>query len=149
MVVRRYIDFPILLIPTPLVSALFCSSIPTFCSFYLMFFVLVPVYFCNLFKKNFPQYKHTYGRLRVSHSSHMKAARNVFIHEEAHTNVRFISCDGHQLYDFKERGVDLEVEGLRYIEMHHRPHTYWARLLQGAYISNKRAESMCPCENMV
>ena len=38
-----------------------------------------------------------------------------FIHEEAHTNVRFISCDGHQLY---ERGVDLEVEGVRYIEMH-------------------------------
>ena len=38
--VRRYIDFLILLIPTPLVSALFCSSIPTFCSFF-MFFVLV------------------------------------------------------------------------------------------------------------
>ena len=35
VVVRRYIDFLILLIPTPLVSVLFCSSIPTtFCSFY-------------------------------------------------------------------------------------------------------------------
>ena len=34
VVVRRYIDFLILLIPTPLVSALFCSSIPTFCSFF-------------------------------------------------------------------------------------------------------------------
>ena len=32
VVVRRYIDFLILLIPTPLVSALFCSSIPTFFS---------------------------------------------------------------------------------------------------------------------
>ena len=32
VVVRRYIDFLILLIPTPLVSLLFCSSIPTFCS---------------------------------------------------------------------------------------------------------------------
>ena len=31
---------------------------------------------------------------------------------EAHTNVRFLSCDGHQLY---ERGVDLEVEGVQYI----------------------------------
>ena len=41
VVVRRYIDFLILLIPTLLVSALFCSSIPTFCSFFLMFFVLV------------------------------------------------------------------------------------------------------------
>ena len=31
VVVRRYIDFLILLIPTPLVSVLFRSSIPTFC----------------------------------------------------------------------------------------------------------------------
>ena len=33
VVVRRYIDFLILLIPTPLVSALLCSRIPTLCSF--------------------------------------------------------------------------------------------------------------------
>ena len=32
-----------------------------------------------------------------------------------------ISCDGHQLYDFKERGVDLEVEDVRYIELHRGP----------------------------
>ena len=38
VVVRRYIDFLILLIPTPLVSIHFCSSIPIFCSFF--FFVL-------------------------------------------------------------------------------------------------------------
>ena len=30
VVVRKYIDLLILLIPTPLVSVLFCSSIPTF-----------------------------------------------------------------------------------------------------------------------
>ena len=30
VVVRTYIDFLVLLIPTPLVSVLFCSSIPTF-----------------------------------------------------------------------------------------------------------------------
>ena len=59
VVVRRYIDFLILLIPTPLVSALLCSSIPTFCSFKKMFFVLVPVHFCNLFKHFFAQYKQT------------------------------------------------------------------------------------------
>ena len=41
VVVRRYIFFLILLIPTPLVFALFCSSIPTFCSFKKMFFVFV------------------------------------------------------------------------------------------------------------
>ena len=44
-----------------------------------------------------------------------------FIHEEAHTNVRFLSCDGHQLY---ELGVDLEVEAMRYIEMHRGPAAY-------------------------
>ena len=47
VVVRRYIDFLILLIPTPIVFVLFCSSIPTFCSFNKMFFLLVPVLFCN------------------------------------------------------------------------------------------------------
>ena len=45
VVVRRYIDFLILLIPTRLVSVLFYSSIPIFCSFFKMFFVLVPVLF--------------------------------------------------------------------------------------------------------
>ena len=35
VVVRRYIDFLIL------VSVLFCSSIPTFCSFLKVFFVLL------------------------------------------------------------------------------------------------------------
>ena len=44
VVLRRYIDFLILLIPTPLVSVLFGSSIPTFCSFFKMFFVLVYIY---------------------------------------------------------------------------------------------------------
>ena len=46
------------------------------------------------------------------------------MNEEAHTNVRFISCDGHQLYDFKVRCVDLEVEGMRYIEMDRGPAAY-------------------------
>ena len=45
VVVRRYIDFLILLIPTSFVSVIFYSSIPTFCSFKKMFFVLVPVLF--------------------------------------------------------------------------------------------------------
>ena len=39
VVVRRYIDFLILLIPTPLVSVLFYSSILLF--FFFFFFVLV------------------------------------------------------------------------------------------------------------
>ena len=100
-VVRRYIDFPISLILTPLVSALFCSSIPTFCS---IFFVLVPVLFCNLCNNFFAQYKHTYRRLRASHGSLMKGCTECFIREEAHTNERFISCDGHQLCCMPSRG---------------------------------------------
>ena len=28
------------------------------------------------------------------------------------------------MYDFKERGVDLEVEGMQYIEMHRGPAAY-------------------------
>ena len=40
VVVRRYIDILILLIPTPLVSVLFCSSFPTFLFIFKMFFVL-------------------------------------------------------------------------------------------------------------
>ena len=50
VVVRRYIDFLILLIPTPLVYVLFYSSIPTFCSFiYIIIVVVVIVYlhYCN------------------------------------------------------------------------------------------------------
>ena len=34
VVERRYIDFHILFISTPLVTVLFCSSIPTFCNFF-------------------------------------------------------------------------------------------------------------------
>ena len=48
VVVRRYIDFLILLIPTPLVSVLFCSSIPTFfiifCLFLFLYFFVIKCY---------------------------------------------------------------------------------------------------------
>ena len=47
VVVRRYINFLILLIPTPLVSVLFCSSIPTFCSFFK--FPITTVKCCQLY----------------------------------------------------------------------------------------------------
>ena len=54
VVVRRYIDFLILLIPTPLVSDLFCSSIPTFCSFFKCFSFLFQYFFViKLCIKNF------------------------------------------------------------------------------------------------
>ena len=53
VVVRRYIDFLILLIPTPLVSVLFCSSIPTFCSFLKMFFVLFLDLYTGVYNNNY------------------------------------------------------------------------------------------------
>ena len=43
VVVRRYIDFLIVLNPTPIVYVIFFTNIPTFCSFLKMFFVLVKV----------------------------------------------------------------------------------------------------------
>ena len=41
VVVRSYIDFLIILIPTPLVSVLFRNSIPTFCSFIYIYIYIV------------------------------------------------------------------------------------------------------------
>ena len=53
VVVRRYIDFLILLIPTPLVSVLFYSSIPTYLSLlllYLFFFTAASLLFVHFLK---------------------------------------------------------------------------------------------------
>ena len=54
----------------------------------------------------------------------MKAAHNVLYmkkHTQTYASYRAmdISC-----MTSKERGIDLEVEGVRYIEMHCGPHTY-------------------------
>ena len=96
VVVRRYIDFLILLIPTPLVSVLFYSSIPTFCSFLKMFFVLVPVLFLITFyvSNNFAQYKHTYQQLRASHGIHMKVAHTVlYVNKHTQTYASYLAMD--------------------------------------------------------
>ena len=60
-------------------SSCICSFLqqhPHFLLIFLMFFVLVPVLFCVIkfyvLNNFFAQYKHTYGRLRASHGSHMK-----------------------------------------------------------------------------
>ena len=79
VVVRRYIDFLILLIPTPLVSVLSAASllfvhfVKCF-SFLFQYFFVITFYVLNNF---FAQYKHTYGQLRASHGSRMKAAHSV------------------------------------------------------------------------
>ena len=97
VVVRRYIDFLILLIPTPLVSILFYSSIPTFCSFKKKNFVLVPVLFVITFyvlNNLFAQYKHTYWQLRASHGIHMKAAHTVlYMNKHTQTYASYSAMD--------------------------------------------------------
>ena len=87
VVVRRYIDFLILLIPTPLVFVLFCSSIPTFC---LNVFRSCSSTFLKL---NFYRYKiifslsiNTYLQLRASHGIHIKAAHTV-LYMKKHTQT--------------------------------------------------------------
>ena len=68
VVVRRYIDFLILLIPTPLVSVLFYSSIPTFCSFKKIFsflfqyFFVITFYVFNIFSCSINTHTGNYGR---------------------------------------------------------------------------------------
>ena len=47
VIVRRYIDFLILLIPTPLVSVIFLRQHPYFLLIFKKFFIIVPVLFCN------------------------------------------------------------------------------------------------------
>ena len=92
--------FPHTLIPTPLISGFFCSNIPTFCSFLKTFFVLVSVLFVikfNVLNNFLAQYKHTYRDDTGVPWQPYEGCTYCFIHEEAHTNVRFISCDGHQL----------------------------------------------------
>ena len=86
----------------------FCSSIPTFCSFFNVLRSCSPVLFViKMYVLNnfFTQYKHTYGQIRASHGSHMKAAHNV-LYMKKHTQT-FASYPA-------ERGVDLEAEGVRY-----------------------------------
>ena len=64
VVVRRYIDFLILLIPTPYVSALFCRRIPTFCSFFCFSFLfqyIFVIYFI-IFSRNINKHKVDYRR---------------------------------------------------------------------------------------
>ena len=80
VVVRRYTDFLMLLIPTPLVSVLF--------------FAAASLLFVHLKKMFFRQAKHTYWRLRASHGSHMKAAHKVlYTKKHIQTYVSYPAMD--------------------------------------------------------
>ena len=59
-----YIDFLILLIPTPLVSVIFYSSIPTFCScfsFLFQYFFVIKFYVYIFFSHTINTHKGNYG----------------------------------------------------------------------------------------
>ena len=100
VVVRRYIDFLILLIPYSSCICSFYSSIPTFCSFLKCFsFLFQSVLFKMTFyvlNNFFAQYKHTYRQLRASHGIHNNY-EGCFIHKK-HTQTyasypaMYISC---------------------------------------------------------
>ena len=68
VVVRRYIDFLILLIPTLLLSVLFCSSIPTFVhlkkcfSFLFLYFFVITFYVLKIFSRSINTHTGNYGR---------------------------------------------------------------------------------------
>ena len=97
VVVRRYIDFLILLIP--IYSSCICSFLQH-SFFFLTFFVLVPVLFLITFyvlillNNFFTQYKHTYRQVRASHGIHMKAAHTVlYMNKHTQTYASYPAMD--------------------------------------------------------
>ena len=84
VVVRRYIDFLILLIPTPLVSVLFCSSIPTCCSFLNVFRSLY-IYIGRILHSStvsvgLAQARPNYSSVAGLETSHVRALKRVLRH---------------------------------------------------------------------
>ena len=89
VVLRRYIDFLILLIPTPLVSVLLAAASLLFCSFKKNVFHSCSSIFFKLhfrYKINFSRSINTYLQLRASHGIHMKAAHTV-LYMKKHTQT--------------------------------------------------------------
>ena len=130
---KEVIDFLILLIPTPLVSVLFYSSIPTFCSFLNVFHSCYCI-FCNLCNNFFTQYKH----IRATTGVPQKPYEGLHItkkHTQTNTSypVMDISCKPSRAgCRSRSRGCALYRDASR------GPHTCLtcAHLLQGAEISN-------------
>ena len=95
-------------------------------------------------------YREPYGRLRASHGSHMKAAHNV-LYKKKHTQMNAsypamdISC-----MPSRALGVNLEVEGVHYIEMHRRPasHVLGPPPSQGGNFELEGGVNVGLCENM-
>ena len=89
VVLRRYIDFLILIIPTPLVSVLFLQQHPYFFVHFFKCFSFLFQYFFKLhfrYKNFFSRSINTYLQLRASHGIHMKAAHTV-LYMKMHTQT--------------------------------------------------------------
>ena len=74
----------------------FLQQHPYFFSFLKCFSFLFQYFFVIKFyvlKNIFAQYKHTYGQLRVSHGSHMKAAHNVLYMKHTQTYASYPAMD--------------------------------------------------------
>ena len=96
VVVRRYIDFLILLIPTPLVSVLFAAASLLFVhfvkcfSFLIQYFLVITFYVLNTF---FTQYKLTHIRATTGVPwQPYEGGTFCFIHEVAHRRMLHILC---------------------------------------------------------
>ena len=94
VVVRRYIDFLILLIPTPLVSVFFAAASLLFVhfvkcfSFLIQYFFVITIYVLNTF---FTQYKLTHIRATTGVPwQPYESGTFCFIHEVAHRRMLHI-----------------------------------------------------------
>ena len=83
VVVRRYIDFLMLLICSFLQQHPYFLLIIFSFSFLFQHFFVIKFYVLNFFPA---QYKHTYGQLRAFHGSHMKTAHTV-LYMKKHTQT--------------------------------------------------------------
>ena len=115
VVVRSYIDFLILLIPTPLVSVLFCSSLPTFCSFFniniynsssyhnhpliLHFIFLLSLFLFSIFLF-FPHTTHTTLHTHTHTYIHIHTHTHTQTHTHTHTHIYTYTHTPHSPFIF-------------------------------------------------
>ena len=97
VVVRRYIHVYRFPHSTSCICYIFTAASLLFVhlkkmfSFMFQYFFVITFYVLNNF---FTQYKHTYGQLRVSHGSHMKAAHTVlYMKKHAQTYASYPAMD--------------------------------------------------------
>ena len=108
VVVRRYnYRFPHTTYPYSSCICSFLQQHPHFLLIFKMFFVLVPVLFVITFyvlNNFFVQCKHIRATTSVPRQPY-EGCTYCFIHEEAHTNVRFISCHVEYAYESRDSHV--------------------------------------------